>query len=811
MKLIKSVISISILLFTGFILTGCADTNKKSDAFSWEDIYTFKINKVYISHIEKDTIDDEYNSSTVDDKNRKNFNFENNMTESVSDLNQSTLGKYFHYAMLQAPVKNATVSIYELKNSNLLYETQTDKKDAKWRVVLPLLPDEQLLKVVVSGGNSSNQNVIAPLCAMVTVSDLKNKSITVDVVSTLLCEMDEKDKDFTDFKALYETTYYEKNNLEVHLFNAKIEDVFFNGISISDWKEDDSDGDNLSNWYEILHNLNPAKKDSDFDGIDDGDEVEQYGTNATKSDSDGDYLPDGFEIKNGSDPLVADENGNKILDGLEGDPFFEYQWYLNSVKSTAICTTTDVKTVAGNDLNILPLYHRTIGSTHGQTVVQVVDGGVDAKHEDIDVSLKYSLNSVNGTNDPSPTEGVSSNPIQIFYRGHGTAVAGIIGAKGLNGIGIRGVAPNVTIAGSNWLESQKIEALEKVWYMGKGADDIVVSNNSWGARIVDDKSYEYLMQSASEDLRDGKGRIFVFASGNDRKQYGNANLSYLINNPYAIAVAALNHKDKYASYSTPGSNVLTCAYGGEHYYEAPTIMTTFSTGLSMYASMLGGRKGPITIDEDSERNYTYAMNGTSAAAPMVSGALALVLDVCPFLAWRDIRWLIANTGEKVDENSTGWIKNSVGLWHSNDYGFGKINAVEMVKKCTSLEYRVLPKQKIVNIKYDDTQYIPDTNESIDIEMECDENLTIEWIGLTATIDHPYAGDIAIDIVSPFGTVSHLMVPNFLKSNIYSSGFRFSTVSLAGEKSKGVWTVRIRDALEKDSGKLMKLKMEIRGY
>ncbi len=529
--------------------------------------------------------------------------------------------------------------------------------------------------------------------------------------------------------------------------------------------------------------------------------------NPSDSDADNDFIPDAIERLQKKDPLNPDENENGIVDGLEGDKFFSYQWYIYSSSAKVICNTANIKTIKGNDLNITSLYHYTLGNNSGTQTIQVVDGGVD-RHPDIDLDIDSSINSINHTNDPTPTEGFSNNPIQIFYRGHGTAVAGIIGAKGFNGIGIRGIAPTVKIAGSNWLESEDISLLDEVW---SSDNNISISNNSWGTKFIDDFSYETIMQKASK-LRDGKGRIFVFAGGNEREDFSNANLSYLINNPYVIAVSAINHKDKYASYSTAGSNILVSAYGGEHYYTAPTILTTFTPHKSMLESELIDKKGPITIDEDTNRSYTYAMNGSSAAAPMVSGALALVLDMCPDLSWRDIRWLIALTSTKIDKEDKNWIKNRASLSHNNSYGFGKINPLAMVEICLSPDYKYLPKQSIISledIKYSTT--IPDNNQTIEKRVTIERDIQIDWVGLSVTIDHKFAGDIEIDLVSPSGTISHIISTNFLNFNAYQNGFRFATVSLMGERSKGIWRVQIRDALKDDIGILENIKLEIRGY
>lgn len=529
--------------------------------------------------------------------------------------------------------------------------------------------------------------------------------------------------------------------------------------------------------------------------------------NPQDSDSDMDYIPNSVEKAQGSDLLNPDENDNGIKDGLEGDEFFSYQWYIYSDSAKMICNTADVDTVKGNDLNIIPLYHYTLGDNHGTQIVQVVDGGVD-KHPDIELDINSSINSMATALDPTPTEGFSDNPVQIFYRGHGTAVAGIIGAKGFNDISIRGVAPTVKIAGSNWLESEDISKLDKVWCSDA---NIAVSNNSWGTKYIDDFSYETIIEKASKELRGGKGRIFVFAGGNEREDFSNANLSYLINNPYVIAVSAINSENKYTSYSTPGSNILVSAYGGEHYYTAPTVFTTFTPGKSMTQDELLDAKGPITVDEDANRSYTYAMNGSSAAAPMVSGALALVLDMCPSLSWRDIRWLIALSATKIDKNSSEWISNSASLSHNNNYGFGRINSLGMVEICKSPEYKLLPKQTITSIEGRYDTVIPDNNTTIEKVLRIDKDMQIDWVGLTVAIDHSSAGDIVIDLISASGTISHIISTNFINFNAYKDGFRFSTVSLMSERSRGIWHIRIRDALPEDQGVLKSLKLEIRGY
>ncbi|MBU1659441.1 S8 family serine peptidase [bacterium] len=572
----------------------------------------------------------------------------------------------------------------------------------------------------------------------------------------------------------------------------------------------DSDSDGLSDYDEVQLGTSPCRADSDFDGINDKDEM-SYATSPLLADTDGDYLGDGVELALFTNPLVGDEDFNGIQDGIDGDTLLFLQWHLHS-EATVVNNTKNIATVSGNDLDVFKLNAQT-ATLISRPKIQVVDTGVQAVHEDLDVDLALSSNAINNSNDPTPVATVSvydkTSPLSI---GHGTAVAGIIAAKVQNGVGVRGMVPGASIAGSNWLESGEIQKLEDLWYNSEAARTCPVSNNSWGGYFVEDDSFEQIMEIATRELRDAKGRIFVFAAGNDRENFGNANLSYLINNPYVFAVAALNHENRYSKYSNPGSNLLVSAYGGERYYEAPTIATTLLMGKSYYENELYGLKGALTDYADTSRNYTVAMNGTSAAAPMVSSSLALTLDACPNLSWRDLKWLSAITAKKVDEEDVSWKKNSAGFWHSNNYGFGLINPSLMIELCREGYFKPLHEAKITSSSYQVVNIpIPDNNQSVYVTLNIKESLIIEWVGLEFKSNHPFSGDLNIDLIAPSGTVSNLMSVNDIKFDGYSQGFRLSSLAFLGEESLGMWKVVVRDAQALDSGFLQGLELSIRGH
>ncbi len=86
------------------------------------------------------------------------------------------------------------------------------------------------------------------------------------------------------------------------------------------WRDADDDGDGLTNGQEILLNTRPDLKDTDEDGLSDGDEVNLYRTNPIVADSDGDGLKDGEEIQRRTDPLRRDTDGDGLEDAVDPDP-----------------------------------------------------------------------------------------------------------------------------------------------------------------------------------------------------------------------------------------------------------------------------------------------------------------------------------------------------------------------------------------------------------------------------------------------------------------------------------------------------------
>ncbi|WP_292655051.1 S8 family serine peptidase [Nitratifractor sp.] len=564
------------------------------------------------------------------------------------------------------------------------------------------------------------------------------------------------------------------------------------------------------------HNLTLTATDDDgATGSDSMTVTAKESGSGTAGDLDGDYIPDNIErdVLN-MDDHCADQNENGVLDGNESngssswaDQFFYMQWHIQSLGNHT--NDSGVATIPGNDLHLMEVYHQYMGYNNGTPIiVQVVDTGVDADHEDLEDNMDLDR-SYDGENvgDPSP------NDTNEGYT-HGTMVAGIMAARAFNGLGVRGIAPFAKLAGSNWLESQTYSALEKVWLTGQGADEIAVTNNSWGSYFDTDTVLEEIMADGVKNLRDGKGRIYVFAAGNDRGNTygnGNANLQYMLSNRYAIAVAALKNDNTYADYSNPGANLLVSGYSGNFYQDSPTIGTTTVMGTS---SNSGDINQKTTWSDDEYENYTYAMNGTSAAAPTVAGVLALVLEACPDLTWRDVRHLIATTATKIDSGNNTWITNGAGLHFSTDYGFGLINAKGMIDQCSASGYTLLPAEENTTVSISPDTPIPD-KDSRTFTLNVSENLTTEWVEVTIDNNSTYASDYRVELESPAGTKVQLMQEGNGASQVVENwmegGFRMSTAAMMDENSSGEWKVKLSDKEDEDEGTVKSIKIQIFGH
>ncbi len=482
--------------------------------------------------------------------------------------------------------------------------------------------------------------------------------------------------------------------------------------------------------------------------------------------------------------------GNIVSGFRSSDPLFAFQWHL---QNTAQLTGG----VAGEDINVVPVWDA--GNKGESILVAIVDDGTEFSHPDLrqNAASGLSYNYLTGSTDPGGTS-----------ASHGTCVAGIIGARDINGIGIRGVAPRSSLAAYNMLQNSTLANV--VDAMGRNSSVVHVSNNSWGptdatgAFTAPDTSWETAVTSAVTTGRSGKGTSFFWAAGNGALS-DSATLTDTSNydgyaNYWAVTtVAAMGDDGIVASYSEPGANV---------WITAPSEGTS---GNAIYTTDLEGSLGfNSSLSTDlSDRAYTKIFNGTSAAAPVVSGVAALIYKVNSALSWRDVRAILARSARKNDPTNTGWATNGATTPYniSYDYGFGAVDA----SAATALAAVWTPLGALVEhapASRSPGLAIPDNNavgQSDTITIAGSGITSLEYVAVTVGVTHADWGDLDIALLRTSGvtTESRLAIPHSCYDSaslpqsttactVGGGTFRFGTARHLGEAGDGTWQLTVKD-------------------
>lgn len=257
----------------------------------------------------------------------------------------------------------------------------------------------------------------------------------------------------------------------------------------------------------------------------------------------------------------------------------------------------------------------TIEEGNRNVVVAVIDTGLDSQHKDLSRNVWksptgnfYGWNFVN--DQPNPTDD----------HGHGTHVAGIIGAVANPASGVGGVAQKVSIMAVKYYSDANpgavnlrntVKAIE--YAIANGAK--IINYSGGGPEFSED---EYLAIKKAE----AKGILFVAAAGNDRRD------TDLVQNYYypsayrlsnILSVAATDIHNNLLKSSNWGKNKVDVAAPGEN----------------IYSTLPGGR-------------YGY-MSGTSQATAFVSGMAALLLAKNPNLTPTQIKEIIKVSVDKIPQ------------------------------------------------------------------------------------------------------------------------------------------------------------------
>lgn len=330
-------------------------------------------------------------------------------------------------------------------------------------------------------------------------------------------------------------------------------------------------------------------------------------------------------------PAVLNTSPNRIRFAfspvIPNDPHYSLQWGLDKI-------------------NCPEAWKQTKGSA--SVVVAIVDSGVDRNHDDLKAQLLPGCNMVNiigqsadkGWRWEGRYRSRDANPQDEV--GHGTHVAGIAAAMTNNGVGVAGVtwfckimpvrvlARMVRIVDGAFKASGIASDIAAgiIWAADNGAHIINLSFGGHQDTFVEEDAVKHAID---------KGCLVVAAMGND----GNNFPAFPAAFPDVVAVGAIDRSNQRPSWSNTGSHISLVA-----------------PGVDIFSS-------------DLPNTYT-SKNGTSMAAPHVSGVAALVKSCNPELTAAEIAQILQETALNICNEPSDPIPNE-------EYGYGLVDAHAAVK------------------------------------------------------------------------------------------------------------------------------------
>uniref|UniRef100_A0A6A7FR57 Neuroendocrine convertase 1-like n=1 Tax=Hirondellea gigas TaxID=1518452 RepID=A0A6A7FR57_9CRUS len=457
------------------------------------------------------------------------------------------------------------------------------------------------------------------------------------------------------------------------------------------------------------------------------------------------------------------------ISDIFNDELVDHQWYIfdTRVKSS----------LPKLDLGVLGAWQ--LGYTGQGVKVTILDDGIDYTHDDLkdnyDPSLSFDVN--DDDDDPLPRQS------DQVVNSHGTKCAGEVAMVANNGKCGVGVAFLASIGGVRMLDgdvSDRVEA-EALSHAIEKAD---IASSSWGP-MDDGKTVEgpgRLTQEAlkrgTQEGRGGKGTLFVWASGNGGLTNDNCNCDGYASSIYTISINSASQSNKFPWYGERCASTMASAYSSGAYTDQKIIST------------------------DVGNKCTSSFSGTSAAAPLTAGVVALALEANGNLTWRDMQHLIILSCNALTlKENDGWQQNALGLYFNMRFGFGLLDAESMVvnaKSWESVGEKVTCTVNATSNKNTNWSFGSQGSTSLLFEVTgCSEGgkkgVFLEHVEAVMSIEHTYRGALEINITSPRGTTTTYLTTR--EQDKSSEGFHmwpFVSLHTWGEDPRGAWTITITD-------------------
>ena len=514
-------------------------------------------------------------------------------------------------------------------------------------------------------------------------------------------------------------------------------------------------------------------------------------TNTRNAGSDQIVVGDAFSAGEDESPVASTIYA---LPSAASNPMRPYEWQLDGY-------LTPGSNAFGANVDLISTEYTGAGVRVG-----LIDEGFDITHPDL--AGRFDLQSSYDPRDGTVTDIRPDSSSSV----HGTWVAGVLGARADDNFGMIGVAPDATLVGyyarfglGGSLRAEMADLLAR-------QVNVDVSSNSWGytTQFADNfldpswASIKDALQLGATHGRDGLGTVYVFAAGNDRQYVSNSlaydgdNTNYhnLTNSRSGITAAASTADGHIAPFSAPGASVLVTA-----------------PGVAVLSTML--------VHGDPANAFGF-VSGTSFAAPIVSGVVAMMLEANPDLGYRDVQEILAMSARVIDSSSPSWATNGATNWNggghqvSHDFGFGLVDAHAAVRLAeTWTTQHTAANESVISVAGDvgtDGALLDFQPRTYTVSVAPNfDTFSIDWVEVDVSFLHSHVGDLRVHLISPTGTDSLLLDrPGGGTNGRNDLYFTFSTNHAWGESPSGTWTLVVEDAGNGGTGSLVSFALRFYG-
>lgn len=557
-------------------------------------------------------------------------------------------------------------------------------------------------------------------------------------------------------------------------------------------------------------------------------------------------------------PAIEYAEPNYLLHtvGTPDDASFSSLWGMNNTGQTGGTADADIDAPEAWDI-----------STGSDTVIiGVIDTGVDYTHPDLVNNMWVNPGEIAGNGVDDDGNGVvddvygfnayndSGDPMD--GNGHGTHVAGTIGAEGNNAEGVAGVNWDVSIIGCAFLSpsgsGSTADAIECINYftdlkVNRGID-VRATNNSWGGGGFSQALKDAIEAGGAEEI------LFVAAAGNgqpgvDIDQSPSYPAAY--DSDAILAVASTDHNDQLSGFShygavavdvgAPGSDILSTVPGGGYSSFSGTSMASphvagaaglawavnpsltiaemkallMNTGDAIAAldgyTVSGKRLNLKTLLDESDPapGFRFAVTpqrqqviaGSPASYDFSLGAVGgwsgtadLAVTSVPALPGASLSAATAMDGDSFVLTAATAADTQWG-----EYVLTVTGTEGNISYSKSVKLDVLP-QGLMDYPFTNTDAAPiEDNQTTISSIEVADDITV--FGVTANVDisHTWIGDLTVSLVSPNGTEA--VMHNRTGGSADDLVATYTLDNFNGELGMGTWSLKVSDGAGGDTGTL----------